>query len=84
VYLRGYEAEATVAAQLLIQAAVVGPLPSFRHCCYCGKNTLPERWYGEDAYQASSPNDSSWAQVWTGGQQRDPDRPWGYDGNTSM
>ncbi len=45
------EAEAVVAAQLLVQAAAVVRRAAFRRCRYCGENTPPEWWHGEDACQ---------------------------------
>ena len=43
--------EAVVAVQLLVQAAVVLRRAAFRRCRYCGQNTPPEWWHGEDACQ---------------------------------
>jgi hypothetical protein len=48
---RGGETEAVVAAQLLVQAAVVVRRAAFCRCRYCGKSTPPEWWHGEDACQ---------------------------------
>jgi hypothetical protein len=49
--LREGEAEAVVAAQLLVQAATVVRRAAFRRCRYCEKNTPPEWWHGDDACQ---------------------------------
>jgi hypothetical protein len=48
---RGNEAEAVVAAYLLVQAATLVRRAAFRRCRYCGENTPPEWWHGEDACQ---------------------------------
>jgi hypothetical protein len=48
---RGNEAEAMVAAHLLVQAAIVVRRAAFRRCRFCQKNTPPEWWHGEDTCQ---------------------------------
>lgn len=48
---RSHETEGLIAVQHLVQAAILLRRGAFRQCSYCGKNTPPEWWHGENACQ---------------------------------